>query len=603
MFSKTTLDLGLVLLVGLGACRQDRAEPSIPPDDAAPVASVAQETKASMDAEAEPSVPRVPGDAVVQRIVELGTTQPQVGEHLRELTETIGHRLTSSHNLMAAERWTRDRFAGWGLKARLEQWGEFPVGFDRGPSSGRMVAPKEVELDFTTPSWTPGVYGPKRGVARLAPASPREVKRDPKSFEGVWILEPPRSEDERSEERKEDLREALREAGVAGFVHRARSDEGLVHTFGNYRISWDDLPEDVEVVLRADQYDDIAKRVKQSEEVELEFSIDNRFFNGPVPQHNVIADLVGSKYPDEYVVVGGHLDSWDGADGVNDNGTGVATTLEAARLLVEAGARPARTIRFMLWTGEEQGLLGSRAYVEQHPEEMKKISAVLVHDGGTNYLSGLAVTPEMMPMMKKVFEPVMALSEEMPFELHYAEGLMTGGSDHTPFIRAGVPGFFWNQSGESDYDHVHHTQHDVLENARPEYQKHSAMVVAIGAYNLANAETMLDRTNASPIAWRRMNVDLDGLVVTEVEPKGMAAKAGWKKGDEILKVDGKPVAKMMELFMALQKGDAKKKVELRRDGKVIETVLDYSDLPEEKERAERRKAREAAGLWPPPEEK
>ena len=169
----------------------------------------------------------------------------------------------------------------------------------------------------------------------------------------------------------------------------------LIVTGGAYRIAWDKLPETPVINLVKSQFDEVAGLVKEGKPVVLEFDIRNYFKKGPIPLYNVIADIPGTEFPDEYVIVGGHIDSWDGATGTTDNGTGCATTLEAARLLMKSGIRPRRTIRFMLWSGEEQGLMGSRAYVKDHPELMKKISAVLVHDGGTNYLSGIAATKAM----------------------------------------------------------------------------------------------------------------------------------------------------------------------------------------------------------------
>jgi len=290
------------------------------------------------------------------------------------------------------------------------------------------------------------------------------------------------------------------------------------------------------------------------------------------------------------VIVGGHLDSWDGAQGAVDNATGCATTLEAARLLVAAGAAPRRTIRFMLWSGEEQGLLGSEAYVEQHPELAERTSVVLVHDGGTNFLSGLKVTPEMAEDMKKVFAPVFDLNPEMPFALWYADALRKGGSDHGPFIDKGIPGFFWQQDGRADYDHSHHTQYDTVEFAVPEYQKHSAMVVAIAALGFANLDHKLDRTDSAALARRQIGADMDGTRVTKVEKDGRGAKAGLRVGDEIVAVDGEGGSRgaMFRRFMG---EGTKKKVGILRKGKKLELVVDFSDDPSEAERNARRERR------------
>jgi hypothetical protein len=262
-----------------------------------------------------------------------------------------------------------------------------------------------------------------------------------------------------------------------------------------------------------------------------------------------------------------------------------------------AGARPERTIRFMLWSGEEQGLLGSRAYVEQHADLMPKVSAVLVHDGGTNYLSGIGVTPEMHAQMTEVFAPVTKLDAKKSFAVKVVEALRPGGSDHSPFIAAGVPGFFWDQDGQADYQKVHHTQHDILAESREDYQQHSAMVVAIAAYNLANLDALLERKNSAPIARRRLGVALDGMVVESLEGDESKAKAaGWKPGDKILSIDGKAIEGMGGLFRALQQGGPKKTIRLQRGRKTIATTVDWTDLGAEGERERRQAERKAAGL-------
>ncbi|MBC8073091.1 MAG: M20/M25/M40 family metallo-hydrolase [Deltaproteobacteria bacterium] len=534
-------------------------------------------------------------DPVVQRIVELGRTDSKVHEHLRHLAEVIGPRLTGSHALMIAERWARDRFAAFGLTAKLERWGEIPVGFDRGPWSGGMVAPVAVPWVFITRAWTPGVLGPVRGKAAWYPSRAKEVTAAPQSFAGAWIVQPKPDAANApvlDEAQRTAIDDALAAAGIAGYIERARDPKGeLVHTGGNHKIEWAKLPRDVRVSLRGDQHDDLTRRMAAGEPVEIELSIDNRFFKGPVPQHNVVADLVGSELPDELVIVGGHLDSWDGARGAVDNGTGCATTLEAARLLVAAGAKPRRTIRFMLWGGEEQGLLGSEAYVAQHPELVERVSVVLVHDGGTNFLSGLQVTPEMAEDMLAVFAPVMQLDPELPFALRYTDALRKGGSDHSPFIDKGIPGFFWEQDGRADYDHSHHTQYDTLEFAIPEYQQHSAMVVAIAALGFANLDHKLDRTDSAALPRRQIGAELDGMKVTKLDKAGRAAKAGAKQGDEIVAVEGVAATSRRDVFRAVSSPGDKKTITVLRKRKRVELVLDFANDPADAEREARRARR------------
>lgn len=129
-----------------------------------------------------------------------------------------------------------------------------------------------------------------------------------------------------------------------------------------------------------------------------------------------------------------------------------------------------------------------------HPELVAKISAVLVHDGGTNFLSGLRITHAMSDDMQDVFAPVMELDPDKPFKLWYAPDEVRRGSDHWPFVERGIPGFFWEHAGTADYARTHHTQLDTVEHVIDEYQRHSAMVVAIGALGIANLDHMLDRT-------------------------------------------------------------------------------------------------------------
>jgi hypothetical protein len=583
----SSLGIGLAGLLALCSCSRAVADSTAP--EPAPQAGTAQ-----ADTSPTPAIPQVSDDPIVQKIVELGHTDSRVQDHLRHLTREIGPRLPSSHNMMEAERWTKGQLESWGLKAWLEHWGDLPVGFDRGPQSGGLVAPEQIAYDFTTPAWSPGAFGPVRGPAVVAPQSTKELKALKGRLEGAWVIHPHHKPGEGPNEKTlRRLEKALAKAGVAGHVVRARDKKGqLVHTGGSSRTKWADLPKEVRVVLRADQHRDLLARLAGGQEVELEFSIDNRLFRGPVPQHNVIADIKGSEKPDEYVIVSGHLDSWDGAEGALDNGTGVATTMEAARLLMAAGARPKRTIRFILWSAEEAGLRGSRGYVEKHKDTLDKVSAVLVHDGGTNYLSGLGVTPEMMEQMQEVFAPVMKLDPKRPFELEPVEAMRGGGSDHGPFVRAGVPGFFWRQSGESNYRCIHHTQLDTFDEVIPEYQRHSAMVVAIAAYNLANLDDLLDRENSKPFGRRDAGVDLDDLTVKKLEKNGKAKKAGWRVGDVVVEVDGKEIKSRWGLYRGVMRGEPRKEVKLKRGKRTVDTVIDFSDDPAEKEKAERRAQRE-----------
>ena len=257
-------------------------------------------------------------------------------------------------------------------------------------------------------AWSAGTKGVVRGKAVLAPSSKKELDemKQKGTIAGAWVVMP-RTGGGRpglSQNASQRARRCQGGRDHRRFWRRLAGDVGRVS---------DLLGQASDAARRSrslrKQYDEIAGWLKEGKPVTLEFDIRNYFKKGPIKLYNVIADIPGTEKPDEYVIVGGHIDSWDGATGATDNGTGCATALEAARILMKAGVKPKRTIRFMLWSGEEQGLLGSAAYVKAHKDLMPKISAVLVHDGGTNYLSGIGATEAIMSDFEQVFTPVKEL--------------------------------------------------------------------------------------------------------------------------------------------------------------------------------------------------
>lgn len=527
-------------------------------------------------------------------VLDIAQTDNRVQQHLRYLTTVIGPRLTGSHNLAEAQHWAVRTLRSYGLNARRERWGEVAVGFNRGPWSGSMiVGDGPVDLVFNTMAWSAGTDGPERGRAVLWPGSQEELDAVIPMLDGAWLVERRWGRGERpGGDLRDAIQEAIQNANLLGRVTGVNGDR--LNTSGRVPKDWESIPTEPRINLRGDFYSDLLERLKNGEELELEFDVQNTFVRGPVPQYNVIADLVGSEFPDEYVVVGGHLDSWDGAQGTVDNGTGASSTIEAARLLAASGIRPKRTIRFMLYSGEEQGLLGSRAYVKDHPNLMEKISAVLVHDGGTNYVAGIGGTFEMQGQLGIAFDPVLDLDPEMPFTVDEIDGLRnSGSSDHAPFIGAGVPGFFWNQDGRSEYGHMWHTQYDTFETAIPEYQKHTSTVVAVGALGIANLPEMLDRTNMEPVPARRMGVSLDDNRLSRVTDGGLAAEAGLQPDDRILSIDGEETTGRHQVTRAVQLGGPKKVFVIQRGEETLEVTLDWTGTDGEEERAKRRAAREA----------
>ncbi|MBI1755728.1 MAG: M20/M25/M40 family metallo-hydrolase [Fimbriimonas ginsengisoli] len=440
----------------------------------------------------------------IDRIVDIGKHDSHLMKDLGGLCE-IGSRLTGSPRLRKAQEWAAGKFRSYGLSnVHLEQWGEWPMGWEREPGTyAKMVRPFDIDMVFTSPDWTNGTNGPLRGAAVADPKTKADFEKVRGKLKDAWVVtegiprrprgggEPPPVGDEQAQVQK-----MVEEAGIAGRVYGARGE--LVITFGNYREkTFDKHPKLRQVILARSDMDRIKRNLDWGKEVVLECNLDYRWWKGPVPQYNVVAEIPGSEKPDEVVIVSGHLDSWDGpgSQGALDNGTGSCTALEAARILVKAHACPKRTIRFILWSGEEEGLLGSHAYVEAHKAEMDKISAVLVDDGGTDYQGGYVGPEVMRPMMEAAFGPSVKAFPEFPQVYKVVSSIrrQESGSDHASFWKYNVPGFFTIETGRSDYNFIHHTQHDRIEYAIPEYLVQSATNHAIVAYNLACADTLVPR--------------------------------------------------------------------------------------------------------------
>lgn len=445
------------------------------------------------------------GDAdTVAKIIEEGKSRNQTRLILESICEQFGSRLTSSSHLEAAQQWAMDKFKSWGCEnVHLEKWGEWQVGFDRGPWGhvGRMTSPFQREFQFTTPSWTPGTKGLQKGPAVLGPANIEEFNKNKASYKGAWVLMPSlagggRQGGAQSPDAKarEELQNALQGAGIKGLVTGTRGE--LVITSGNYNVTWDKLPKTTRVTIRKSDYDAVTEALKSGKPVRLEFDIKQAFRKGPIAINNVIAEIPGTDKKDEVVIVSGHYDSWDGpgSQGALDNGTGSSVTMECARILCTLGVKPRRTIRFILWSGEEQGLFGSRGYVKDHAAEMDKISCCLVDDGGTNYWGGFVGIESQRSMFEPTITALNAAFPDLPMKFS-AQARMPrgGGSDHASFNAVGVPGFFTIETGVHDYNYIHHTQHDKLASAINMYMVQSSTAAAVTCYNLASAETMMPR--------------------------------------------------------------------------------------------------------------
>lgn len=488
--------------------------------------------------------PTIPlGDkATIEKIIDEGKNRSQVMKHLEHLTKKIGPRLTGSANAETANRWCAEQYTAWGLSnVQVEEWGTIPVRFDRGPSSGRIVMQKQAadgshgeagwetlrELEFTTSAWSPGTKGLSRGHVVAMPKSEEEYNAVRESLKGAWVVMITEGGTgmrrggavaaryrAATEARKKVAEEKIDPAtlnwedrmlfdGILGFVSSSNDERVWTGASPDWRrLNAEQLPVDPFVTVRQSDYEYLVAGLEEKKDFKIEFELQNKFTPGPISCYNTIAEIRGTEKPDEIVIISAHLDSWNGpgSEGCTDNGTGSSVTLEAARILAAVGAKPKRTIRFANWTGEEQGLLGSRGYVEKHKDELTKtVSACFVDDGGTNYEGGLKAVENMVPMLAAATAPVNAAFPDMKVNVQTVRRMPRGGaSDHAAFNAVGIPGFFWDEVGRADYQYGWHTQHDKLDLAIPEYLVQSATCAAITAYNLACADTLLPRQAPLP---------------------------------------------------------------------------------------------------------
>jgi hypothetical protein len=448
------------------------------------------------------------GKAVTQAILDDIDKHSELMANIEYLCDMIGPRLTGSPGLTKANRWTRDKFQQYGLSnAHLEPW-TIDRAWTRGDSRGRVVAPVEQRILVESAGWSPSTKGPLRGPVLHVKAQSTDALGPYKGkLKGAWVLlsdvsvqpspKQPRNSLEsdmrrrireymRGREFRKDLRKFLIAEGVAGILVDSNKEHGLVNMTGaSSKFAPAEVPE---AFLTTESYGLIWRLLKRGP-VEIVIDLQNTFSTGQVEVYNTVAELPGAEKADEVVLIGGHIDSWDLGTGATDNGTGIMAVLEAARALKAVAVKPKRTIRFALFSGEEEGLHGSRAYVKAHEKEMPKISGVLIHDMGTGRVKsiGLQGRYDLREVMDRVVEP---FKEAVNLEELSMRNMM--GTDHLSFLPHGVPAFAVVQD-EAEYRKTHHTESDTFDKVYPDEINQGAKVLAAWAYNVAMLPECLPR--------------------------------------------------------------------------------------------------------------
>jgi hypothetical protein len=291
-----------------------------------------------------------------------------------------------------------------------------------------------------------------------------------------------------------ELAEFLRTEGVAVSLRDSGKPHNLLVTTGGWPRGTDrgNAPEPLPSMFIAHEHYALLYRLASRPApavTRVEFEMTNKFIPGPITVYNTVGEIVGEK-ADEFVVVGAHLDSWDLAQGTTDNGTGSCIVLETARLIAKCGVKPKRTIRFVLFSGEEQGLHGSRQYVARHTDEMPRTSVALVHDTGTGKVLGFGLQGR--AVIKPILDRELVSLKNVGFQGVTLRNM--GGTDHLSFDneRVNVPGFACAQDMD-EYRLTHHTQSDTFDKAKEPNLIQGAQVMSVTAMRIANLPDLLPR--------------------------------------------------------------------------------------------------------------
>src|SRR5262245_7557118 len=448
----------------------------------------------------------------------------EAAQNLEYISDNIGPRLTGSPQLKAANDWTAEQFRKYGLtNVHLESW-KIAHTWMRGTAKARIVYPTERPLTIASAGWAPSTNGVVKGSVVYFDA---EKKEDFEKFRGklrgaIVItqkpepLSPPRREEPFSDvsrpmqaplPRKGDpipaapfaaqaalareRNEFFKQEGVSVVLRDSNKPHALLNMtgVGGEKFDIGPIPN---AFITGEGYR-MLYRMLQRGPVEAEIEITNTIGNTEADVYNTIAEIKGSEKPDEVVILGAHLDSWDLGTGSTDNGTGSAAVLEAARALAKSGLKPKRTIRFVLFTGEEEGLVGSVKYVEAHKSDLDKISAVLVHDTGTGRVLTLGLHDNYQ--VREIVDQVLAPLAEL--KLLEPSMVRSFGTDHASFNDVGVPGFFCIQN-MAEYNKTHHSQSDTFDKVWKEDLNQGAQVLAAWAYNTSQLPDMLLRRPVAP---------------------------------------------------------------------------------------------------------
>jgi hypothetical protein len=509
------------------------------------------------------SGPKIPDLEFITRLRQEEFGYGQVMDIMSSITDELGPRLTGSPNMKKANEWTRDEFTRWGLaNAHLEPWGPFGRGWAYQFCEVRMTSPDYMQFLALPEAWTPGTNGPLRGqVTQVTASTAADLEKYKGKLAGKIVLFGEARMPEPSDKplfRRDDDADLAR---VAAYEPSGRPNRRPPEFYKRYQFQADVIKfftdehvaavlditrqpgDDGEIQLQAggpfeegktvpfprvtlavEHFGRMSRLLAKKTPVEVELNVETKFYDDDRMSYNTLAEIPGvdPQLKDQVVMLGGHLDSWHASEGATDNGAGAAVAMEAVRLLKKLGVQPRRTIRVALWSGEEQGLLGSRGYVREHfgwrqesteprdqilplwqrplngplqlKPEQKSISAYFNLDNGPGKIRGIYLqeNAQVRPIFEQWMEPFRDLG------MTTITMRNTGSTDHISFDVVDIPAFQFLQDAMDYGSTTHHSNVDSYEHIRPGDLKQAAVIMAAFVYNAAMCDDMLPRKPIRP---------------------------------------------------------------------------------------------------------
>lgn len=464
-------------------------------------------------------------DPVVEKILKQGNENSQLEKYAHELMDVIGPRLVGTPQMKQAHDWAVATYKKMGIDARTEKWGEWR-GWERGLSRIEMLEPRVKSLEGMMLAWSPST-GPNGVMAEcvILPTvkNEGEFKKWLKTIKGKIVLISQEQmtgrpdynwEEFATEESFEKMKKERSEASQAwreNYVNFGLTGRGALNTaleeagaialissrwsngFGVQKVFSAGTKSIPAVDVAMEDYNLLYRLAKNGTTPKVRVVAKSKEL-GKVPTFNTIAEIKGSEKPDEYVILSAHFDSWDGGSGATDNGTGTITMMEAMRILKKAYPNPKRTILVGHWGSEEQGLNGSRAFVEDNPKIVDKVQAVFNQDNGTGrvvQISGQGFL-HAYKFINRWLEPV-PQDIKKHIETTFPGSPGGGGSDYASFVAAGAPGFSLSSLSWSYWNYTWHTNRDTYDKIVFDDVRNNAILTAIMAYMASEDEEFFNR--------------------------------------------------------------------------------------------------------------